>query len=107
MYLDKIGEVIAVRELYIADKQRQKKTIVVSLGKPQMFPDVHEHYCPFQISGVGAEKIKYASGIDAMQALQLALVMIGASLRFLNEKTGGNLKWEGGNEGDFGFPSEA
>jgi hypothetical protein len=33
------------------------------------------------------------------------MVMIGATLLFLNEDLGGNLTWEGSSEGELGFPA--
>lgn len=105
MYLKDIGEVIASREFDLADKHDARKTLRVLIGKPQPTLESGGYYCPFQISGVGSEEIKYAAGIDAVQALQLVMVMIGATLRFLNEDLGGNLTWEGSSEGELGFPS--
>ena len=105
MYLDDIGDIIAVREFYLTENDEPNRIVKVSLGKPKAFPDSGGYYCPFQISGAGAENIKYAAGVDAIQALQLAMVMIGATLQFLNRELEGRLRWEGSSEGDFGFPS--
>ena len=70
MYLDNIGEIIALRELYV-EGQEPEREIQVLIGKPQPFPDSGGYYCPFQIVGVGPENIKYAAGVDAIQSLQL------------------------------------
>lgn len=100
-----IGEIIAVRELYLTNQEAPKRTLRVLVGTPQPLPDGGGYYCPFQILGAGSERVKYAAGIDAVQALQLVMVMIGASLEFLNRELGGSLRWEGSSEGEFGFPS--
>lgn len=105
MYLHDIGDIIAVRELSLTENDKPGAIVKISLGKPRTFPDSEGYYCPFLIVGVGAENIKYAAGVDAIQSLQLAMVMIGATLKFLNEGLDGELRWEGGDEGDFGFPS--
>ena len=105
MYLDNIGEIIALRELYIGTEKEPEKKIQILIGKPQPFPDSSGYYCPFQILGVGPEKIKYAAGIDAIQSLQLVMVMLGATLQFLDESLNRTLRWEGSSEGDFGFPT--
>lgn len=105
MYLDSIGEIIAVRELYIRDEQEPKGKIRVSIGKPQQFPDSNNYYCPFQVAGAGSENIKYAAGVDAIQSLQMVMVMLGATLQFLNERLNGAVRWEGSEEGDLGFPT--
>lgn len=105
MYLDELGEIIAVRELYIAEEREFERKIQVSIGKPQPFPDSDGYYCPFQIVGVGGEEIKYAAGVDAVQSLQLVMLIIGATLNFLSGQARGRLRWKGGSEGDLGFPT--
>lgn len=104
MYLEELGEIIAVRDLTLTETGKEKQSVRVIAGKPQ-FADSIGWYCPFQITGVGDEKIRYAAGIDAIQALQLVMVMIGANLQYQNEQTGGALQWEGDNQGGLGFPS--
>jgi hypothetical protein len=73
MKLESIGEVIAARTLFLANDPSQK--VVVQMGKPQPLPDAlgDAHYCPYQISGAGMEKIFYGAGVDAFQALELGL----------------------------------
>jgi hypothetical protein len=50
------------------------------------------------------EKIRYAGGIDAVQALQGVMKLIGADLFALNRDCGGCLKWIGDSSGSLGFP---
>jgi len=101
MILKKIKEVIATRKLYSADRS---KRVIVKIGKPEKFPDSSDYYCPYQIIGLGNEKARYAAGVDAVQALQLALKMIGADLYTSKEARIGSLVWEGGCKGELGFP---
>jgi hypothetical protein len=105
MYLDNIGEIIARRELHVGNPTEPQRKVQVLIGKPVAFPDSGGYYCPFQIVGVGAEQIKYAAGVDAIQSLQLVMLMLGATLQFLNEGLNGTLRWEGSSEGEFGFPT--
>lgn len=105
MVLDSLGEIIAIREFGAIDGSALTQKVRVLIGKPEQFPEGPGYYCPFQISGAGSEDIKYAVGIDAVQALQLAMVMIGATLDFRNQELGGILQWEGSSKGDLGFPS--
>jgi hypothetical protein len=42
--------------------------------------------------------------VDAFQSIELALKMIGAELGKLNREHDGQLRWEGDERGDFGFP---
>lgn len=106
MDLENIGEVIAIREMTFVDKAGSRSKLTVSIGKPQPFPDSDNYYCPFKISGAIVDRIKYAAGLDAIQALQLVMTMIGANLAFLAEKLEGELSWEGGSDGELGFPME-
>jgi hypothetical protein len=52
--------------------------VSVKLGAPKLNEKTSDYECPFQITGAGFEIDKYASGLDGIQALQLALTMIGA-----------------------------
>ena len=102
MDLSTVGEVIATRSLNLADEK--DRVVVVLIGRPRQFPDSTDYYCPFQITGIGSERVKYAGGVDPVQALQLALLKAGADLYALDRKTGGRLRWDGGEPGDLGFP---
>jgi hypothetical protein len=105
MKIDDIGEVIAVRKLLLRRGDIGKRTVVVKLGMPRQFPDSTDYYAPFQITGIGSGKPKYAGGIDAFQAIQLALKMIGAYLSAATSESSADLSWEGGDKGDLGFPT--
>lgn len=60
---------------------------------------------PFQIKGVGNEKVQRVGGVDAFQALQLAMVGIGSQLDYLKQTYKLQLSWlEGSN--DLGFPTK-
>jgi hypothetical protein len=77
------------------------------MGKPQPFPDSKESddtYCPYQITGAGDQRVRYAAGVDAFQAIELALKMIGADLSNLNRGLNGRLCWECDQSGGLGFP---
>lgn len=99
-----IGEVIAERKLSIVTGPQTEAVVKVLLGKPEKLPDGPDFYCPFQIVGLGPERVRCAYGIDAFQAIQLAITAIGAFLKSLSESGGGTLRWEGGESGDLGFP---
>src|ERR1035441_6334435 len=51
--------------------------ILVRFGKPLLHPK-GDWACPYQIAGIGDEKVRLAFGIDAVQALQLAMLAAGA-----------------------------
>ncbi len=101
MKLDTIGTLIATRELLLSDA----KKITVKIGKPKKFPDGKDYYCPYQIKGLGDGQVRYAGGVDAIQAFQLTLTKIGTVLYTSDEAKAGQLKWNAGQtKGDFGFP---
>jgi hypothetical protein len=95
-----IGEVIATRKLRIIGEKEQDVTILI--GKPRRLPDSPDYYCPFQITGMDPEEVRCAYGVDAVQAIQLALVHIGAHLSGSKEAKTGQLRWE--DMSDLGFP---
>ena len=101
MKLESVGEIIATRELDIADSGAK---VTVGIGTPKNFPDSSDYYCPYEIRGLGNDKVRYAGGIDAIQALLLALQRVGAELYTSEECKAGMLIWAGGQEGNLGFP---
>jgi hypothetical protein len=101
MHLTSIGTAIATRQFDLRDGGK----VTVTIGKPERFPDSNDYYCPYQIVGSKRSHVRYAGGVDAVQALDLALKMIGADLYTSDEARNGALSWEGGSEkGDLGFP---
>jgi len=102
MNLKNVGQVIAIREL----TSNSGKKITVTIGIPEMFPDGgDDYYCPYQIIGIGNERVRYAGGIDSVQSLELAFKMIGTDLYTSAEAQAGELNWAGGSKkGDLGFP---
>jgi hypothetical protein len=104
--LKEIGEVMAERMLFLEGQPANK--IRVLLGRPQKRPiesDEGLSLCPYQILGIGDEKVRVAGGVDDFQAIQLAMEMIGAELYFkINRRHDQKLRWEAGKGGDLGFP---
>jgi hypothetical protein len=74
------------------------------MGKPEQFPGHTDYYCPYQVKGGGRENVMAVGGIDAFQAMQLALSTIGAELEAIRKDSGGHLLWDAGDKGDLGFP---
>jgi len=73
-----IGDVIATRKL-TGTWAGKPIDILVEVGKPVPDPQ-GDWICPFRISGGPQQTLFYAAGLDSMQALYLALCMIGAKL---------------------------
>ena len=65
------GEVIARRRLNPVDAPR--RSVAVALGKPRAATGADHWECPFRISGSGIRQVEYGRGVDAFQALTMAL----------------------------------
>ncbi len=91
-------DVIAERTL-TATIDGKSSDVVVRFGKPARHPK-GDWACPYQISGIGDEKVRQAFGIDGVQALQLAMFSAGAVLSTHREE----VKLTFLNEIQLGFP---
>jgi hypothetical protein len=96
-----LGEVIAER-LLEGEHEGRSITVTVKVGKPVPDPD-GLWTCPYLISSPIKEKRFYAGGVDSVQALYLALHMIGAELRSGYREV--RPRWYGREE--LGFPTYA
>ena len=91
---DDENTLIASRRYYIAP-EGQGDQVVVSIAKP--FRDEGGYFrCGYVFSG--STKIeRYASGVDELHAILMALAMAGTDLEQLNvDKYGSKLVWEAG-----------
>jgi hypothetical protein len=97
-----LGSVIAERRLRVTG--RPDLDVRVRLGMPQPLPGASygDYCCPYQIVGVGNEKVRYAAGVDAVQALELALHILPTELDALRQEYPG-LGWVDAPDGDYGF----
>src|SRR5216683_3964175 len=97
MRLSSLGPVIARRVLHHSDD----RAILVLIGQPRRYRGGHpDYYCPYKIEGFD-DQIRYAGGVDAVQALQLVMRAIGNRLAESKQA----LSWNAGQQvGDLGFP---
>jgi hypothetical protein len=70
------GEVIARRELLVENDAASK--VVLEIAKP--ISDGQDYGCAYRISYRGLEKARTIFGVDAFQALQLALNTLAVDL---------------------------
>lgn len=98
-----LGDVIAQRKLEATRADGTKSELIVKIGTPKMFPDSSDFFAPYQICGLGDEEVWYAGGVDAVQALQLSMGMIGAELSALRSRRNVDIRWEGDTTGRLGF----
>lgn len=91
-----LGPPIAERELVC---EKRKKHVTVRLGAPKKAKDI-DWVCPYQIVGLHKSRVDTAYGVDAFQALMMALEGIRVRLK----QAGLSCTWVGGEKGDSGFP---
>ena len=96
-----LGEVVAERRLdWTGDAEWEG--VVVRIGKPVRNPDPEGDWvCPIEIIGLGDDTVRAAFGVDAVQALMLALQMIHIDLQAGQRRTGRTLQWL--EQSDLGF----
>jgi hypothetical protein len=104
MDFDSVGEIIATRRFHFVDEGNHQRTVSVFVGKPQQPNGSSDYHCPFQVIGIGSQQTQSARGHDSIQALQTAMILIGVRLSNLNNEIGSKLSWDGGAEGELGFP---
>jgi hypothetical protein len=97
-----LGELVAEREYEATDPRGgEARKVVLRVGTPRAAPDPGGHWlCPVQIVGIGDDNVLEAAGVDAVQALSLALVMAGVKLTC--PPPGVTITWLGGS--DLGLP---
>jgi hypothetical protein len=97
-----IDDPIAQRTIDVVDAEgRVTGSMTVLLGRPMQEP-TNEWGCPFQIIGDGSDRCYWSFGLDAIQAIQGALLVIGGTLAGTEAAREGRLRWAG--DPDLGFP---
>ncbi|HEX8183744.1 MAG TPA: hypothetical protein VF747_03310, partial [Blastocatellia bacterium] len=80
-----------------------EREVTLRMGKP--IPDPKEGgdwCCPYQIIGLGDDKVSAAFGVDPLQALLLALQKAGAELSYYQRVQNIKLTWL--DDEDLGLP---
>ena len=103
-----LGDVIAERKLSV--EGRPELDITVRFGKPRRLEELYrdgkdngDMFCPFQILGIGDDRIHYSAGVDAVQALQLVMKKVTIELGVLKRDHGYEFRWL--DDTDLGFPN--
>jgi hypothetical protein len=98
-----LGDVIAERRLVFEATAGWTQDISVKIGRPvldSLAP--HETWvCPFQVQGLGRGRVMGIFGVDAMQALLLAIHTIPAELACYIRDPGGRFLYLGGTDASF------
>jgi hypothetical protein len=95
-------QVVAERVLILAPDKR----VTARIGLP-FTPDAYplESWCPWQVEGLGSGRVRPAIGVDSVQALSLAMLMVGSTLYASEDYRSGRLMaFPGEPYGDLGFP---
>jgi len=100
--LPNVAQPIAKRKLVMGDRE-----VHVVIGKPQRSENGSDLYCPYLIEVEHKERKREscAYGLDAVQALQLALKKIGIDLAYLARSENIPISWLPDDEGKTGFPT--
>lgn len=78
-----------------------ERSVVVTIFMPE--PHGDDYICRFLIDGINCTSVPGAKGVDPIQAIILALTIIGAALYTSAEYTNGRLRWLDDSD-DLGFP---
>lgn len=92
-----LGPILVERVLRCASASEQRLSIRFGLPRES---DVIDWVCPYQIDGLGRSNVELAHGVDALQALLMAIEAVRVQLDSSNVVC----HWEGGEEGDHGIP---
>jgi hypothetical protein len=96
-----LGSIVAERILTVEGNPSVQ--IRALMGTPRIEAGNGDYLCPIQILGLGDEKVWGVHGVDAFQAMQLGMEMIGIELYVkLNRKLDGKIRWN--DQLDLGFP---
>lgn len=96
-----LGEVVAERRLVIACADGAVQDVVVRVGRPVPMDGRNslagDCWCPLQvIVGAAPRAVRAIGGVDAMQALQLAIAAADDELALIEGELSGKLAWQGG-----------
>jgi hypothetical protein len=92
-------DVIAERKLR-ATLNDKSFNVLVRFWKPMPHPK-GGWTCLYMFTGAGNEKLRYSAGVDAVQALQLAMFAVGAELKVFRK----DVELAFLDEDHLGFPS--
>jgi len=96
-----LGIVIAERTLKLERPGRRATAVRVKFGRPVRAPRPERGdpwWCPVAISGLGKRRLEKVAGEDSLQALILAMELVGRTLPVEADRAGGHLEFLGERE---------
>ena len=86
-----MGKALAERRYFLAPDG----TVTIRIGQPFAPPDYpQESWCPWQIDGLGDDRVRSAIGIDHFQSIWLAMQIIGSTLYHSEAHRSGRLRFD-------------
>lgn len=91
-------ETIAVRTFWWANEPERQVSVLI--GKPILAADGNgEFYCPIRTVGLGNDEyVQPIFGVDAFQAIELAMRYVEHRISDIDAKSGGQLRWQFGHD---------
>jgi hypothetical protein len=96
------GAFMAQRE-YTLDGRHPPLKTVVRIGVPKQRSSDGRYECAAQIDDGETCRTKPMNGVDSLEALQLAMLLIGTELKAIIDSVGGSVSWLDGSRHDLGI----
>jgi hypothetical protein len=95
-------DILAMREYMLRGAYDRK--ITARIGIPRKTSD-GRYECVAEVDEGDVVSSKPMNGVDAFEAIQLALMLIGAELNYIKEHSTNSLTWLDGTRTDLGLPT--
>ena len=96
-------EILAIRT-YRFNYEGSEYPLTVRIWRPRKVRGEPRYECAVEIAGWGKTRVRAFNGVDAFEALQLALIVIGTDVKHISEQVSGPLTWSEGARQDLAFP---
>lgn len=101
--MDLDGDVVAIRALRLKESSGEERGVLVRIHKPEPIDNGANYHCRISFEGFQPRCPRGAYGVDSIQALQLALVLVASALSTSVEYRERRLRWLDDSD-DLGFP---
>ncbi len=97
-----IEEILAER-VYRLSGSEEDLRLTIRIGIPRRTSD-GQYECAAELQEPDRTTLRHMGGEDAIQAIQLAMVVLGVEMKHINEQIGGGLCWHEAGD-DLGLPT--
>lgn len=98
-----LGTVIVARTVTWVPTKGTPSDVTILIGAPRDSDEFGGVIVPFQMRGLGSERVKFAGGVDGIQAFLLTLRMIRVDLECYQHELDGRLIWLDDESGSCGL----